>query len=57
VSDVNREGPGYWDGSVRGRDPAQKTVEEHYARDKASGRFKGCAGWTGLVLAAAAGSS
>jgi predicted dehydrogenase len=45
VSDVNREGPGYWDGSVRGRDPAQKTVEEHYARDKASGRFKGCDGY------------
>ena len=30
VCDVNREGSGYWDGSVRGREPARQIVNEHY---------------------------
>ena len=30
VCDVNREGGGYWDGSVRGREPARRLVDEHY---------------------------
>ena len=31
VCDVNREGGGYWDGTVRGREPARRLVNEHYA--------------------------
>ncbi len=42
VCDVNREGPGYWDGKVGGREPARRLVEEHYAEDKPSGAFRGC---------------
>lgn len=30
VCDVNEEGPGYWDGSVRGREPARRLVDETY---------------------------
>ncbi len=30
VCDVNREGDGYWDGTVRGREPARSIVNEHY---------------------------
>lgn len=30
VCDVNREGPGYWNGSVRGREPARRLVDETY---------------------------
>ena len=30
VCDVNREGGGYWSGSVRGREPARRLVNEHY---------------------------
>lgn len=30
VCDVNREGPGYWDGSVRGSEPARRLVDETY---------------------------
>ncbi|MCZ6795094.1 MAG: Gfo/Idh/MocA family oxidoreductase [Planctomycetota bacterium] len=30
VCDVNKEGPGYWGGSVRGREPARRKVDEHY---------------------------
>ena len=30
VCDVNREGGGYWDGTVRGREPARRVVNEHY---------------------------
>lgn len=30
VCDVNKEGPGYWDGSVRGREPARRMVNEFY---------------------------
>lgn len=30
VCDVNRVGPGYWNGSVRGREPARRMVDEYY---------------------------
>ncbi len=30
VCDVNREGPGYWDGTTRGREPARQMVDEAY---------------------------
>ncbi|MEM8736717.1 MAG: Gfo/Idh/MocA family oxidoreductase, partial [Planctomycetota bacterium] len=30
VCDVNREGPGYWNNSVRGREPAKALVDERY---------------------------
>ena len=30
VCDVNREGGGYWAGTVRGREPARRLVDEHY---------------------------
>lgn len=30
VCDVNREGGGYWDGTIRGREPARRLVNEHY---------------------------
>ncbi len=33
VCDVNKEGPGYWDGSVRGREPARRMVNEFYEDD------------------------
>lgn len=42
VCDVNREGPGYWDGTVRGREPARRLVDGHYADRRRSGRYKGC---------------
>lgn len=42
VCDVNREGPGYWDGKVGGREPARRLVEEHYAKGKPSGTYRGC---------------
>lgn len=35
VCDVNREGPGYWGGSTRGREHARRMVDQHY-------RAKGC---------------
>lgn len=38
VCDVNKEGPGYWAGSVRGREPAIRKVNGHY-------KDKGCAGY------------
>ena len=44
VCDVNREGPGYWDGKVGGREPARRLVEEHYAKDQPSGTYRGCDG-------------
>jgi len=43
VCDVNRESAGYWDGKVGGREPAKRLVEGHYAKDKASGAYRGCA--------------
>ena len=30
VCDVNREGPGYWNGESRGREYARRLVDEHY---------------------------
>ena len=38
VCDVNQEGPGYWDGSIRGREPARRIVDEYH-------EGKGCAGY------------
>ncbi len=38
VCDVNKEGPGYWGGSVRGREPAVRKVNGHY-------KDKGCKGY------------
>ena len=37
VCDVNREGGGYWDGTVRGREPARRVVNEHYGDDSCLG--------------------
>jgi predicted dehydrogenase len=45
VCDVNRESAGYWDGRIGGREPARRIVEEHYAAQKESGAYKGCAGY------------
>lgn len=42
VCDVNRESNGYWGGKVGGREPARRLVEEHYAKDKPSGSYRGC---------------
>ncbi len=42
VCDVNRESAGYWSNRIGGREPARRIVEEHYARQKASGSYKGC---------------
>jgi predicted dehydrogenase len=39
VCDVNREGPGYWDGTVRGWAPAKRLVDGYYGD-------KGCATYT-----------
>lgn len=33
VCDVNREGGGYWDGTIRGREPARRLVNEFYGDD------------------------
>ena len=41
VCDVNRESSGYWGGGVAGREPARRLVEQRYAADKASGKYKG----------------
>ena len=50
VCDVNRQSGGYlsWDWTegkeqrVAGREPARRTVEEHYAQQKRSGTYRGC---------------
>jgi predicted dehydrogenase len=42
VCDANREGPGYWEGKVGGREPARGLVEEHYAKQRPSGIYHGC---------------
>jgi predicted dehydrogenase len=50
VCDANREGGGYlswnWaEGKERrpaGREPARRAVDEHYARQKPSGQYRGC---------------
>lgn len=36
VCDVNKEGPGYWDNSVRGREPARRTVNDFYGDNSCS---------------------
>ena len=46
ICDLNRESPGYWDGSVAGHEPAKRLVEAVYADDKASGNYKGCDTYT-----------
>src|SRR6185312_10801875 len=45
VCDVNREGPGYWQGKVGGRDPARRLVEGHYGKKQPSGLYRGCASY------------
>lgn len=45
VCDLNRMSPGYWDGTIGGREPARSYVEWHYAREKRSGNYKGCAAY------------
>ena len=43
VCDVNRGSAGYKEPSdVRGREPARQLVEEHYAKQKDGGRYRGC---------------
>ena len=42
VCDVNRESPGYWSGTVRGREPGRRLVEGRYAARRRSGKYKGC---------------
>lgn len=42
VCDCNREGPGYWDGTVRGREPARRIVDGHYGRDVGAGTHGAC---------------
>ena len=42
VCDVNREGPGYWSGTVRGREYARRMVDGRYGAAKRSGAYKGC---------------
>jgi predicted dehydrogenase len=43
VCDVNREGPGYWNGGVAGREPAVRLVEAKYSESRAAGTYQGCA--------------
>jgi len=45
ICDVNREGPGYWSGTVRGREPARRMVDKRYGAEKRSGQSTGCAGY------------
>lgn len=33
VCDVNRESAGYWDGTVRGREPGRRLVNQHYGNE------------------------
>lgn len=42
VCDVNREGPGYWNGGVAGREPAKRLVESTYAEAAGAGAYRGC---------------
>lgn len=43
VCDVNRGSEGYKEpGDLRGREPAQRIVEQHYAREREVGSYKGC---------------
>lgn len=45
VCDVNKESAGYWNGGVAGREPARRLIEEHYAKQRATGSYKGCDGY------------
>lgn len=45
VCDVNKRGPGYWNGGIAGRDPAREIVESFYAKKTDSGTYKGCASY------------
>ena len=42
VCDINRESSGYWNNRIGGREPARRIVEQRYAKDKESGKYKGC---------------
>ena len=42
VCDVNRQSPGYWEGKVGGREPARRLVEDHYAKHRRDGTYRGC---------------
>ncbi|UCG48625.1 MAG: Gfo/Idh/MocA family oxidoreductase [Phycisphaerales bacterium] len=42
VCDINRESAGYWNNRIGGREPARRIVEQRYAKDKESGKYKGC---------------
>ena len=42
ICDVNREGPGYWDGGTAGREPARRMVDAFYAEARQKGSYKGC---------------
>ena len=42
VCDVNRESPGYWSGTVRGREYAKRLVDTYYTEKKALPDYKGC---------------
>ena len=47
VCDVNRGSYGYRDEKqFCGREPAQKAINEHYAKKTASGRYQGCAAYS-----------
>ncbi len=45
VCDVNKKGPGYWNGATAGRDPAREIAEAYYAEKSASGNYKGCSAY------------
>ncbi|MDA7510319.1 Gfo/Idh/MocA family oxidoreductase [bacterium] len=42
VCDVNKRGPGYWNGKIAGRDPAREIVESYYGKNTPTGNYKGC---------------
>lgn len=42
VCDVNKRGPGYWNGKIAGRDPAREIVESYYTEKKPASNYKGC---------------
>ena len=45
VCDVNKESGGYRGGEIAGREPGRRVVEKHYAAQKTSGTYKGCAAY------------
>lgn len=42
VCDVNEQSPGYWNGRVAGRKPAQQYINWHYGNLTESGLYEGC---------------